>query len=89
MRPSGLTRLTARSSWPTCTSVSTSSSNGSTPKAPEACYWSTEWAPWYVVPAARNWVKALAVAQLLVAALERMDPQLPPPQPGIENVIVE
>lgn len=40
-------------------------------------------------PSARNWVKALAVAQLLVAALERMDPQLPPPQPGIENVIVE
>ena len=50
---------------------------------------STEWAPWYVVPADRNWVKALAVAQLLVAALERMDPQLPPPQPGVENVVVE
>jgi PPK2 family polyphosphate:nucleotide phosphotransferase len=50
---------------------------------------STEWAPWYVVPADRNWVKALAVAQLFVAALERMDPRLPPPQPGIENVVVE
>ena len=50
---------------------------------------STDWAPWYVVPADRNWVKALAVAQLLVAALERMDPQVPPPQPGIENVVVE
>ena len=50
---------------------------------------STDWAPWYVVPADRNWVKALAVAQLLVAALERMDPQMPPPQPGIENVVVE
>ena len=34
---------------------------------------STEWAPWYV-SRPRNWVKALAVAQLLVAALERMDP---------------
>ena len=50
---------------------------------------SSEWAPWYVVPADRNWVKALAVAQLLVAALERMDPQLPPPEPDIENVVVE
>ena len=50
---------------------------------------STEWAPWYVVPADRNWVKALAVAQLLVAALERMDPQLPAPQPGVENVVIE
>ena len=29
---------------------------------------STDWAPWHVVPADRNWVKALAVAELLVAA---------------------
>jgi PPK2 family polyphosphate:nucleotide phosphotransferase len=50
---------------------------------------STEWAPWYVVPADRNWVKALAVAELLVAELERMDPALPPPIPGAENVVVE
>jgi PPK2 family polyphosphate:nucleotide phosphotransferase len=50
---------------------------------------STKWAPWYVVPADRNWVKALAVAELLVAELERMDPKPPPPIPGIENVVVE
>ncbi len=50
---------------------------------------STEWAPWYVVPADRNWVKALAVAQLLVTTLERMDPQLPPADPGVENVVIE
>ena len=28
---------------------------------------STDWAPWHVVPADHNWVKALAVAELLVA----------------------
>jgi polyphosphate kinase 2 (PPK2 family) len=50
---------------------------------------STDWAPWYVIPADRNWVKALAVAQLLVDTLERMDPQLPPPEPGIESVVIE
>ena len=44
---------------------------------------STEWAPWYVVPADHNWVKALAVATLLVDELERMDPQLPEPDPEI------
>src|SRR5262245_1601011 len=44
---------------------------------------STEWAPWYVVPADRNWVKSLAVAELLLHALERIDPQLPDPAPGI------
>ena len=49
---------------------------------------STTWAPWHVVPADRNWLKALVVAQLLVDALERMDPQLPEPEPGIEGLKV-
>jgi PPK2 family polyphosphate:nucleotide phosphotransferase len=50
---------------------------------------SSEWAPWYVVPADRNWVKSLAVAHLLVRALERIDPKFPPPQPGIEGLRIE
>jgi polyphosphate kinase 2 (PPK2 family) len=47
---------------------------------------SKQWAPWHVVPADRNWVKSLAVATLLVDALERMDPKLPDPEPGIEGL---
>ena len=47
---------------------------------------STAWAPWHVVPADRNWVKALATAALLVEALEALDPQLPPADPGIEGL---
>jgi hypothetical protein len=50
---------------------------------------STDWAPWYVVPADRNWLKALAVAELLSATLMRMDPQLPEPDPGIEGLRIE
>ena len=50
---------------------------------------STDQAPWHVVPADRNWVKALAVARLLVEALERLDPQLPSAEPGIEKIVVE
>ena len=49
---------------------------------------STEWAPWHVVPADHNWLKSFVVARLLVDALERMDPQLPPPEPGIEGLVV-
>ena len=46
---------------------------------------STEWAPWYVVPADHKWVKALAVATLVVGGeLEHIDPQLPEPDPGID-----
>jgi hypothetical protein len=41
---------------------------------------STDWAPWFVVPADHNWVRNLAVAQLLVHAL---DPRLPSPDPAL------
>lgn len=47
---------------------------------------STVWAPWHVVPADRNWVKALATAALLVEKLETLDPQLPEPEPGVEGL---
>ena len=50
---------------------------------------STAWAPWYVVPADRNWVKSLAVAELLCTTLEGLDLKLPDPQPGIEGLVVE
>ena len=38
---------------------------------------STKEAPWYVVPADRKWVRNLAVAEILVAALEELDPKYP------------
>jgi PPK2 family polyphosphate:nucleotide phosphotransferase len=44
---------------------------------------STKHAPWYVVPADHNWSRNLAVAEILVAALERLDPKLPEPDPEI------
>ena len=50
---------------------------------------STAWAPWYVVPADRNWVKAYAVGKLLAEELERLDPQLPEPEPGIEGLVID
>ncbi len=49
---------------------------------------STKYAPWYVVPADRNWVRNLAVARILLNTLEKMHPTLPPEEPGIEGTIV-
>jgi len=46
---------------------------------------STKWAPWYVVPADHNWVRNLAVAELVVTTLERLDPQLPQPDPRLDR----
>ena len=47
---------------------------------------STDWAPWYVVPADHNWVRNLAVAELLVDALQAIDPQLPPADPQLKSI---
>lgn len=50
---------------------------------------STEWAPWHVVPSDHNWVRNLAVAELLADTLERLDPQFPEPDPGVEDTVLE
>lgn len=38
---------------------------------------STKCAPWHVVPANHKWARNLAVAEVVLAALEEMDPQFP------------
>jgi PPK2 family polyphosphate:nucleotide phosphotransferase len=48
----------------------------------------TEFAPWYVVPANRKWYRNLVVASILVDTLERMDPTYPPPEAGIDEVLI-
>jgi len=40
---------------------------------------STQWAPWYVVPANANWYRNLVVATAVVEALEKLNPQFPKP----------
>ena len=37
------------------------------------------------MPADHNWVRNLAVAKILLKALEEMNPQFPPPEPGIKD----
>ena len=49
------------------------------------CETSTVGAPWYVVPADHNWSRNLCVAEILVEALERLDPQVPAPEAGVED----
>jgi PPK2 family polyphosphate:nucleotide phosphotransferase len=38
---------------------------------------STPWAPWHIVPADRKWVRNAAIASIVKATLEAMDPQYP------------
>jgi hypothetical protein len=38
---------------------------------------STEWAPWYVIPADRKWYARLSAAAVIIKALADLDPQIP------------
>jgi PPK2 family polyphosphate:nucleotide phosphotransferase len=42
---------------------------------------STEWAPWYVIPADHKWFGRLATAAVLITALAEIDPQYPSASP--------
>jgi PPK2 family polyphosphate:nucleotide phosphotransferase len=49
---------------------------------------STEYAPWYVVPANKKWYRNLVVARTIADTLEAMDPRFPPAEQGLENVTI-
>jgi PPK2 family polyphosphate:nucleotide phosphotransferase len=50
---------------------------------------STDWAPWYVVPADRKWLSGFLVAGMLCDTLEAMDPKPPPPEADLDGLVVE
>jgi PPK2 family polyphosphate:nucleotide phosphotransferase len=50
---------------------------------------STPWAPWYVIPAERKWVRNYAVSRILVETLEAMKMKFPPPSMDIAKVRLE
>ena len=50
---------------------------------------STEWAPWYVVPADRKWFARLATAAVVAQTLVELDPQYPPVEPTGRKQVAE
>jgi polyphosphate kinase 2 (PPK2 family) len=50
---------------------------------------STDHAPWYVIPANRNWFRNLAIADILADTLEELDPRYPKPTEDLSGVVVE
>jgi PPK2 family polyphosphate:nucleotide phosphotransferase len=49
---------------------------------------STDVAPWYVVPADRKWYRNWAVMQIVLDTLTDMDPQFPPAEDDLADVVV-
>ena len=50
---------------------------------------STESAPWYVIPANRNWYRDLVISQIIVDTLENLNMKFPAEQEGLDNVVIE
>ena len=50
---------------------------------------STEWAPWYVVPADHKWFTRLATAAILVRALSAIDPKYPAADPAVRDQMLQ
>ncbi|MEW6030506.1 MAG: polyphosphate kinase 2 family protein [Chloroflexota bacterium] len=50
---------------------------------------STEYAPWYIVPANRKWYRDLVISTVLVETLKKLDMKYPAPEEDLTNVVVE
>lgn len=50
---------------------------------------STEYAPWYVVPANRKWYRDLVISTILVETLKALPMQFPAPEENLAGVVIE
>jgi len=49
---------------------------------------STPWAPWFVIPANHKWYRNLAISQIIVEALEKLDLRYPPPREDAADIVI-
>ena len=47
---------------------------------------STEWAPWYVIPANHKWFRNLALSEIIAEAMQAMDLELPAPRVDLTEI---
>ena len=50
---------------------------------------STEWAPWYVIPANKKKYRNLVISQILVDTLRDLDMSYPPPEDGLQDIEID
>ncbi len=50
---------------------------------------STDWAPWYIVPANRKWYRNLVISQVVVNTMESLKMEFPQPEEGLEGIVIE
>ncbi|MGD9645566.1 MAG: polyphosphate kinase 2 family protein [Pirellulales bacterium] len=50
---------------------------------------STEQAPWYIIPANTKWRRDVIVSRIVRETLERMNPQFPREEEGLDGIVIE
>jgi polyphosphate kinase 2 (PPK2 family) len=50
---------------------------------------STDWAPWYIVPANRKWYRNLVIANVLLDTLQGLHMSYPEPEEGLDGIVIE
>lgn len=50
---------------------------------------STDYAPWYIVPANRKWYRNLVVASVIVDTLKSLKMEYPPAEDDLSNIVIE
>ena len=50
---------------------------------------STEYAPWYIVPANRKWYRDLVISHTIISALEGLHMRYPECEPGLDDIVIE
>lgn len=50
---------------------------------------STDYAPWYVIPANRKWYRNLVVSNILIQTLEEMNPRYPASDEDLDGIVVK
>jgi PPK2 family polyphosphate:nucleotide phosphotransferase len=49
---------------------------------------STEWAPWYIIPANHKWFRNFLIGRIIRKTMEAMHLTFPDPPDGLENIVV-
>lgn len=50
---------------------------------------STDWAPWYVIPANRNWVRNIIVSKIIIKRLKELNMSFPAPEEDLAGIKLE
>ena len=50
---------------------------------------STDWAPWYIVPANRKWYRNIFIGSLLIETLNKMKMEYPQPEEDLDQIVID